>query len=299
MNRIKELTRLFAPSGSEQAIRDACRRYQNGFESFTDGCGNLIFRRSGLGRKIAYVCGMDEKGLFLTKQEKDGSFRYCPLGSFDTKLLDNRQVVFSGGAVGMVRGEFVTLLQGNAKPGESGIPVGEMTETESCLTSFGCVRSACCEVVLRLMSAPSLDDDVWFVFSAQYQMGKKGALAALSQMKPEFAFFVEGTCTEPNPDRTAVLPEKGPVVKLRDGAFMDVFSLADVLEDCVLPYQLYVSAKPEIPGKPGILFDVPMVIVGIPYQAERYFSQTIQKSAIEQTKELILELQERLKKAGR
>lgn len=79
---------------------------------------------------------------------------------------------------------------------------------------------------------------------------------------------------------------------------MDVFSLSDVLEDCALPYQLYVSAKPEIPGKPGILFDVPVVIIGIPYQTDRCFCQTIQKAAVEQTKELILELQKRLKNPG-
>ena len=75
---------------------------------------------------------------------------------------------------------------------------------------------------------------------------------------------------------------------------MDTLCLVDVLEGCDLPYQLYVSAKQEIGGRPGMIFGVPSVIIGIPYESERYFAQTIQKNIVKQTKELIVELQRRL-----
>ncbi len=141
-----------------------------------------------------------------------------------------------------------------------------------------------------------LEGDLWFVFSSLYQMGKKGALVALSQIKPELTFFVEAVSVEKKEESTSISLEKGPVVKLRDGAFMDTFYLTDVLEGCNLPYQLYVSAKQEIQSRTGMIFGVPSVMIGIPYESERYFFQTIQKNIVKQTKEIIVELQNKLTK---
>ncbi len=293
MNRLKELAQLFAPSGLEQEVREYCMQYQGNLEVSVDGCGNLIFHRIGMGKRIAYLCGMDEKGIFLSHKEDDNRFRYCTLGDCSDDALDNRQILLEKGGKGIVEKEFVTINQGTAQIGESGIVTGEMTETGQALTGFGCARAACCEVILQLMEADS-EGDLWFVFSSLYQMGKKGALVALSQIKPELAFFVEAVSEEKQDEATFVVSGKGPVVKLRDGAFMDTLCLADVLEGCNLPYQLYVSAKQEIGGRPGMIFGVPSVIIGIPYEPERYFAQTIQKNIVKQTKELILELQRRL-----
>ena len=293
MNRLKELAQLFAPPGLEQEVREYCMQYQGNMEVTLDGCGNLIFHRPGMGKRIAYLCGMDEKGIFLSHQESDNRFRYCALGSGTTDALDNRQILFEKGGKGVVQKEFVTVTQGTAQVGESGIVSGEIEETEHTLTAFGCTRAACCEVVLQIMEK-DLEGDLWFVFSSLYQMGKKGALIALSQIKPELAFFIEAVSVEKQEESTSVALKKGPVVKIRDGAFMDTLCLVDVLEGCDLPYQLYVSAKQEIGGRPGMIFGVPSVIIGIPYESERYFAQTIQKNIVKQTKELIVELQRRL-----
>ena len=293
MNRLKEMAQLFAPSGLEQKVREYCMQYQGNLEVSVDGCGNLIFHRVGMGKRIAYLCGMDEKGIFLSHKENDNQFRYCTLGDCSDDALDNRQILLEKGGKGIIEKEFVTVTQGTAQIGESGVVVGESAETEHTLTAFGCLRAVCCEVVLQSMEE-DMEGDLWFVFSSLYQMGKKGALVALSQIKPELAFFVEGVSAEKREESTLLSLEKGPVVKIRDGAFMDTLCLADVLEGCDIPYQLYVSAKQEIGGRPGMIFGVPSVIIGIPYEAEQYFAQTIQKNIVKQTKELILELQRRL-----
>ncbi|MBE7042315.1 MAG: M42 family metallopeptidase [Ruminococcaceae bacterium] len=292
MNRVKEMARLFAPSGLEQAVKEYCIQFCKDMEVVQDGCGNLIFHRPGMGKRIAYICGMDEQGLFLSHEEK-GKFRYCILGNCTADSFDNRQVLFEYGGKGIVQKDIVTFLQGSAKVGESGIVFGDASETEETLTGNGMVRAACCEVVL-LLAEEETKGDLWFVFSSLYQMGKKGALVALSRIKPELAFFVEGVSVEKKEEATPVTMETGPIIKLRDGAFMDTLSLADVLDDCSLSYQLYVSAKQEIQGRPGMMFGVPTVLIGIPYESERYFVQTIKKSMMEQTKEIILEIQRRL-----
>ncbi len=293
MNRIKELIQLFAPSGLEHAVREYCMQYQGDLEVSQDGCGNLIFHRPGMGKRIAYLCGMDEKGIFLSHKENQNKFAYGALGGCTIDDLDSRGILFENGGKGIVQKEFVTITQGSVKIGESGVVVGETGETADTFTAFGCLRAACCEVIFQLMEAEQ-EGDLWFVFSSLYQMGKKGALVALSQIKPELAFFVEGVSVEKKDESTPISLKKGPVVKLRDGAFMDTLYLADVLEDCDLPYQLFVSAKQEIQGRPGMIFGVPSILIGIPYDSERYFKQTIQKNMIRQTKELILELQRRL-----
>lgn len=292
MNRVKKIAGLFAPSGSEDAVRKFCMRYQGELQAETDGCGNLIFHRPGSGKRIAYVCGMDERGIFLSHEEKQGVFRYTTLGNFDTESLNNRQIRFEGGSIGIAQKDFVSIMCGNVQIGESGAVYGDITETEETLIGFGCARAICCEILLQLTEKES-EDDLWFVFSSLYQMGKKGALVALSCIKPELAFFIEPVSTEKREESSLVFLNKGPVLKLRDGAFMDFLHLSDFMEESKLPFQFYVSSEAEIMGKSPMIFGVLSVVIGIPFESDRYFKQTVENKVIQQTIDLIDEIKEK------
>ncbi len=139
MSRLNELARLFAPSGMEQKVREYCMQFQGNMEVSTDGCGNLIFHRVGTGKRIAYVCGMDEKGIFLSHKENNNKFYYGTLGDCPVDALDNREILFENGSKGIVQKELVTVTQGTAQIGESGVGTGESVETEDTLTAFGCL----------------------------------------------------------------------------------------------------------------------------------------------------------------
>lgn len=300
---IRELAALFAPPGSEQKVRDYCSAKANGFEITTDGCGNLMLHRPGVGKRVAFLCGMDEKGIFLSHKEQDGRFRFCVLGGSCGEELNNRRVCFENGAQGVIQSDqekpelnqlWLSILQGEAFVGDSGVITGECQQTEKELTACGAGRGACCTALLSLTERQFQYGDLWFVFSSLYQMGKKGALVALSQIRPELAFLVEPVSVDQRDESSKVILGKGAAVKLRDGAFMDYFHLADVLQNCKIAHQFYVSSKPEIPGKPPMIFGIPSVLLGIPYKGEGYFMQKICYDDVKSTIDLLFELAVRL-----
>lgn len=296
---MKALAGLFAPSGCEEQVREYCKKLASRFEVLEDGCGNLLLHKPGIGKRIAYVCGMDERGVFVSHREEDGRLRFCCLGAIRPEDLKDREILFAGGARGVVEcdrqnseQQWISLLTGDVAVGESGIVSGVCTEEESRISGCGVARGACCSVLLALKEQKLDQADVWFVFSALYQLGKKGALAALSRIKPERAFFFEPVCTTKKEDCSQVKMGAGVVVKLRDGAFMDHLHLPDKLEGCSVPYQLFVGASAELAGRPSILFGIPSVLLGIPFEEQRYFTQTVDVKDVQSGVDLALELTE-------
>lgn len=294
---IEEMAGIYAPSGSEKQMRDYCRSQANGFELSEDGCGNLLVHKPGIGKRIAIVCGMDERGIFISHQETDGRLRFCCLGTIKAEDLKNREILFSNGAIGVVECEkenvekqWISLLVGKVKIGDCGIVSGGLTLENDKITGCGIARSACCSVLLDLLERDFDQADVWFVFSALYQMGKKGALAALCKIKPELAFLVEPSSAAKQQDQSKVTLGAGPVVKLRDGAFMDYLHLPERLTGCTIPYQLYVGSEAEHNGRPPMIFGISSILLAIPYEEQHYFTQTVCCDDVKKTVDLLLEL---------
>ena len=294
---IADLAKLPAPPGSEDSVREYC--LSQGREGSTDGCGSGTIHRIGDGKRIAVVCGMDERGIFLSRKRGEGQFDFCSLGRCESSHLLGRTVILEHGGRGMIEQDrdgkqFFTLIVGGANEGEWGVISVPYREKDSRLTGGSVVRSTCCGAVLSLLEHGLGDCDAWYVFSALYQMGKKGAVTAVDRIRPELAFVIEPACVTKQEGRTPIALGKGGVVKLRDGGFMDYFHLADVLEQCPVPYQLSVSQTAELAGRPFISFGVPCITLGIPYEEDRYFTQTVEEKDVRSVVELILYLKEKI-----
>ena len=91
-----------------------------------------------------------------------------------------------------------------------------------------------CAVMMELMREP-LPVDCTFVFTAQEEVGTRGAFGAAFSMTPDLALVLEGTTAADLPDMDArqrvCAPGKGPVIPFMDGGTVYDRGLFELLRD--------------------------------------------------------------------
>ena len=120
-----------------------------------------------------------------------------------------------------------------------------------------------CAVMLQLIEE-ELPMDCTFVFSAQEEVGTRGAFGAAFSVTPEIALVLEGTTAADLPGtdehRRVAVPGKGPVLSFMDNGTIYDRGLFELLRDLADRY-------------------------GIPWQTKNYVSGGNDSSAIQRTKE--------------
>ncbi|MDQ7794996.1 MAG: M20/M25/M40 family metallo-hydrolase [bacterium] len=236
---IGRLTGAYGPSGREDEVR---RLIAGELEGHVDGCrtdalGNLIAWKGGPGPRIMLAAHMDEIGFMVTHVDENGFARYAVVGSMDHQVLLGQRVVFPGGRMGVIGSERVE------KPEEmkheklfidagagAGVGVGDVAVFHRPLEESGCRlvakamddRVGCAilvEVGRRLTSAPN---QVFLVFTAQEEVGLRGARTSAYGIGPDCGVAVDVTDTGDTPKaRTMeVSLGKGPAVKVMDTYLM-------------------------------------------------------------------------------
>jgi endoglucanase len=119
-----------------------------------------------------------------------------------------------------------------------------------------------CAVLLNLLAEP-LPMDCTFVFTAQEEVGARGAFGAAFSVTPEIAMILEGTtaadCSTAEEHRQVCWPGRGPVLSLMDGGAIYDRALFELLK---------TTAEEE----------------GIPWQVKHYLSGGTDAQAIQRTK---------------
>ena len=240
---LKKLVELSAPYGYESAMREAIRAEIEPLadELFVDALGNLIARkgkRAENGLRVMISAHMDEIGLIASHIDDNGFVRFAPLGSVYEHNCPGARVCFINGARGTIGSPRYT--SGASKPGlaEMFIDVGA-TSREDCPVQVGDPAAfentfldlgqrviaksldnrisvtAQIEIMRRLQTSPH---EIYFVFSAQEEVGQKGALVAAYHIQPDLGLALDVTATgdTPNSARMAVELGKGPAIKIKD-----------------------------------------------------------------------------------
>ncbi|MFZ5821977.1 MAG: M42 family metallopeptidase [Chloroflexota bacterium] len=240
---LQTLTETFAPSGHEQAVReviaDEIRPLVD--ELRVDALGNLIARkgtRAENGKRVMVAAHMDEIGLIAAHIDQHGFVRFTTLGAASTRYLPGGRVRFANGARGVIGFErsgkanelppleklFIDV--GAASPQDCPVKVGDAAAFDYPFMEMGRRLAAkaldnragvavAVETLRRLGRGPN---EVFVVFTAQEEVGARGARVSAYGVDPEIGLSLDATPAgdTPNPIRREIALGKGPAIKIKD-----------------------------------------------------------------------------------
>lgn len=241
----QKLAAAYGPSGRENSIADVIEELIRPYscEITRDKIGNLIARKKGAGPRVAFSAHMDSLGLIVTYIDDNGFAYFSQVGGLNPIALIGTSVVFENGAEGVVwySGKteaknaaisdlYIDIGAENAEEAAKLIRVGDIavfSQTTRMLAGniiaspYLDDRIACAVLIKTIESLPETDNDLYFIFSSQEELGLRGARCAAYTVEPEFAFAVDvcgvGDTPECKPKMACSLGN-GAAIKIMDGS---------------------------------------------------------------------------------
>ena len=250
---LKDLCRLSGVSGDEDQVRDFIRAQAAPYASAirTDALGNLIVFKKGqkaTGNKLLLAAHMDEVGIIVTRITDEGFLKFDFVGGVDRRVAIGKPVLIGDrqvpGLIGLKAIHLVSReeLKKVPKTDSLYIDIGAKDREEAeqlvSLGDYGCFIGEPEEFGRGFLKAKAIDDrvgcavmlellkeelplDVTFAFTAQEEVGTRGAFAAAFSVTPEVALVLETTTAADLPGvedhRKVCAPGKGPVISYMDG----------------------------------------------------------------------------------
>lgn len=262
-----EVGGAFGPSGREDAVREAIAAIAGEYidDITTDALGNLICRKKGSGKKVLFAAHMDSIGVVATYIDEKGFIRFSQVGGLFKGDLINIVVRFANGTRGVISYEektpfkdltldnlFIDIGAKDRADAEKQVQVGDFAVFEAPRFEQNGVlcgpyldnRIGCVTLLRAMEQIGETDNDLYFVFTAQEEVGLRGAGAAAFAVEPDVAIAVDVTDTGDLPERKtpmAVDMGKGPAIKVMDRSVICTPAVCAALEqaahDCGIATQ--------------------------------------------------------------
>ena len=280
---LEKLCNARGVSGDERAVRELILEsiVDTVDEYRVDALGNLIcLKRAHNPRrqlKVMVAAHMDEIGLMITGINSDGTLRFGKVGGIDDRVLLSKQVLVGPDALpGVIGYPPIHLIprseRGNAPDASKlAIDIGatskESAEKLAHLGDYVTFRTefevlddspdglrmvkgkafddrAGCAVLIALLD-DEYDFDLYAVFTAQEEVGLRGARVAAFGIAPDVALVLEGTICDDLPKEKDESPVTrigyGPAITFMDRSFVANRRLVELLvstaKELNLPYQ--------------------------------------------------------------
>ncbi len=278
---LEKLSNAFGPSGCEGEVRRLlARALRDKVDDLqTDALGNLIAFKKGTGpeprMKVMVDAHTDEVGLMITRVEKNGLLGFRAVGGVDARLLMAKGVVVGEKRLpGVITAPPIHLTKAEQreqvlKIEQLTIDIGASSENEAKglvkigdYAAFDTRFEVLDEGGLRTVKGKAFDDrmgcavaaaladseyevDLYLSFSAQEEVGLRGARVAAYRIEPDLGFALEGTICDDMPKKEDVSPTtelgKGPAISIMDRSFVADRRLVQLLVDLAkangIPYQ--------------------------------------------------------------
>lgn len=261
------LSTAFGPSGRETAIAETLTELTadtvhniGDWDHRIDALGNLVYHRVGNGKKLLLAAHMDSIGIVVTHIDEKGFLRFAQVGGLMLGDLIDRRVRFQNGTRGVISFEektpyaklgfdnlFLDIGAADREQAEKTVQVGDFAVFDGepfqqgdiicgpyldnrigCLTLIG---------VMAELAQTTCDLDLYVAFTAQEEVGLRGAQTAAFAIQPDYAIAVDVTDTGDMPERKYPMAVKlgaGPAVKIMDRS---------VICDNGVKHALYAAAE--------------------------------------------------------
>ncbi len=269
---LKTLSEINSPTGCEGCIADKIEELARPFadEIYRDALGNLIVHKKGDGARLMLTAHIDTIGMIATHYDENGFIRFGALGGLTLSDLHNIPVMFTNGVPGVLSYDTKVSLK-DRKLANFYIDVGAENETEAKkLVPLGTCASFCGAPVrlgenkilspyldnragaaLLLMSLASVksDYDLYYVFTAQEEVGLRGARVAAHAIEPHFAINIDVTDTGDMPESDIKMDVRlggGCAIKIMDRSIICHPKITSALQELAnkkaIPYQNEIMA---------------------------------------------------------
>lgn len=245
MDMIKTLADLasaFGPSGCENEISQAIEKLAKPYvdEISRDVMGNLICHRKGRGPKVMFSAHMDSIGVVATHIDEKGFVHVGAIGGVKAPRALFTPVRFQNGTKGLICANaeadlskltvpdlLVDIGAANGEEAKKLVQVGDAavydtptrTAGNRVISPYMDDRIACLVLLMVMEQLGETDNDLYFVFSAQEEVGTRGAKTAAWAIDPDYGIAVDvcGTDDIPGSKHTlTALCGKGAAVNVMD-----------------------------------------------------------------------------------
>ena len=267
---MQKLNACHGPSGCESqvaaAIAELARPYVD--EITTDALSNLICHKKGSGPKVMFAAHMDSIGCIVTHIDEQGYLRFGQVGGLSAHDLPGTPVRFANGTRGII------AVQGKVEPKDwkldhlyidvgakdraearAMVQVGDMAVFDTVpfvsgrklFSPYLDDRIACVILLSALERIKRSDNDLYFVFTVQEEVGLRGARTAAYGIDPDYGIAVDVTDSDDIPDaphECSSVAGKGAAIKVMDSSVIChpvvVNQLKELAQTRNIPFQMDV-----------------------------------------------------------
>lgn len=265
---LRSLNAAFGPAGDESGvaavIAELARPYVD--EITQDTMGNLICHKKGSGPKVMYAAHIDSLGLIVTHIEKEGFLRFSNIGGISPNVILYTPVRFKNGTVGTVAAQegsdpaklkltdlYIDLGVTSEEAAKKLVNIGDVAiydtpvrEAGECiLTPYADNRISCVVLLAAMEKLSATENDLYFVFTTQEEVGLRGARTAAYSIDPDYGIAVDVTASSDIPatkHANSSVQGGGAAIKVMDNSvichpFM-VKKLEGLAKENQIPYQM-------------------------------------------------------------
>lgn len=265
---LRHLTQTFGPAGVEnqvsalitKEIQPYCDTLEN------DLLGNLIATKQGDKIRIMVSAHMDEIGLMITHIDAKGFLRFTPIGGVHLPDLLHRRVQFQDGFLGTIGVEKLEKLsdlkfeklyidigaasqteaESKVKIGDCAVFAGEYHDMGTKIMAKSIDNRVGCFVTIEALKRVQSEHTLVFAFTAQEEVGLRGARPAAYSIEPNINITVDVTFSgdTPKAPTMAVQLDNGVAIKVMDRSIVTPPIIKNWMEKTAiehhLPYQFEV-----------------------------------------------------------
>lgn len=263
---LQELSVCHGPFGDENGVGQRLKEWAAPYvdQWHFDTLGNLILRKKGTGPKVLFAAHMDSLGLIVTHIEKEGYLRFGKIGGIHPESILHTPFRFKNGVHGVVSlsekvqvkdmqlGDlYLDIGAKSQEEAESLIQVGDTAVLSMPVTLMGSRIAApymdnriSCLVLLDVLSRiSSHENDLYFVFTVQEEIGLRGARTAAFSIEPDYGIAVDVTTADEldSKHRGSSVLGGGAAIKVMDSSVIChptvVGKLSDLAKQKNIPHQ--------------------------------------------------------------
>lgn len=264
---LQTLNSAFGPSGDESGIASIiCDLAKTIVDEITvDVMGNVICHKKGSGPRVMFAAHMDSLGFVVTHIEKEGFLRVASLGGINAKRVMYTPVRFKNGVKGLVSVDngvatdkigmddlYLDIGAASREEAEKKISLGDIAVYDTPVNDVNGFfispyldnRISCAVQLLAMEKLGHSDNDLYFVFTTQEELGLRGAKTAAYAIDPDYGIVLDvtGSSDTPNVKHTdSSVQGKGASIKVMDHSVIChpevVKQLEQLAKDNAIPYQ--------------------------------------------------------------
>lgn len=258
MNYLETLQRLntcHGPSGDEGEVAQLLKELG---APYVDDCrfdvmGNLILHKKGPGPRVMLAAHMDSLGLIVTHIEENGFIRFGKIGGVQPASLLHTPVRFKNGVHGVVslseKAEkkeaaltefYLDIGARSLDEAKAKVQIGDTAVTctpvyrmgERMAAPYMDNRISCLVLIDALSRLGEHQNDLYFVFTVQEELGLRGAKTAAFAIDPDYGLAVDVTLGDEldSKHRGSSILGGGAAIKVMDQSVISHPQVVEILE---------------------------------------------------------------------